>query len=216
MLGWAIGNIVPGDARLRRWSTVAALLPDIDGLPLIFGTHYYAEYHHTFGHNVFFWLAVSGFAKYWLRSWKAGWVVFASFGSHLLTDAYFSGLGLYLFWPFSWRNYALKGGYALSDPINIQLAYVGLVLVFLLALIYRRTPIELLSPHLDSLLVSTCRARTLRCRICEKKANQRCATCGRAVCWRHAVVTRSCQIVCPACKGTTRRPESPVPQGKGT
>ncbi|MGZ4974632.1 MAG: metal-dependent hydrolase, partial [Limisphaerales bacterium] len=84
MLGWTIGNLVPGDARLRRWATVAAILPDVDGLPIIFGANYYAQFHHTFGHNVFLWAAVSVLAWKVLRSWKAGLVVFVSFGSHIL------------------------------------------------------------------------------------------------------------------------------------
>lgn len=209
MLGWTIGNLVPGDARLRRWATAAALLPDIDGLPVVFGTQYYGEFHHTFGHNVFLWVAVSALAAYRLRTLKAGLVVFACFGSHLQADAYFSGLNQYPFWPVSWWAYAVKGGYSLFDPINTQLGYVGLVLVFLLALVYRRTPIELFSPRLDHLLVSLCLPRTLRCRICERKTNQQCACCGDAVCWRHAAVTRPLRVTCPACAASARLANTP-------
>jgi membrane-bound metal-dependent hydrolase YbcI (DUF457 family) len=200
MLGWAIGNIVPGDSRLRRWATVAAVVPDVDGIPIVFGVRYYAEYHHTFGHNVFFLLGMSAVTAKVLRSWKAGLVVFACIASHLLTDAYFTGSGLYLFWPFSWQPYTFPGGYSLSDPINIQLFYVGLFLVLLVALIYRRTPIELFSPGLDRLLMSVFRPRTLDCQSCGKKANQTCARCGQALCWAHARVERGFQIVCSACK----------------
>src|SRR5262245_39279065 len=53
-LGWMIGAAVPGaDRRLRAWCTVAAVLPDIDGLTYAFGPLFYSHWHHTFGHNVF-------------------------------------------------------------------------------------------------------------------------------------------------------------------
>ena len=194
---------------MRRWATIAALLPDIDGLPVVFGAQYYGEFHHTFGHNVFLWAGVSALAAHRLRSLKAGLVVFVCFGSHLLADAYFSGLNLYPLWPVSWWACAVKGGYSLFDPINTQLGYVGLGLVFLLTLVYRRTPVELFSPRLDHLLVSTFSRRTLRCRTCERKTNQHCAGCGGAVCWRHAAVTRSFQVSCPACAASARRTPTP-------
>lgn len=135
MLGWTIGNFVPDDARLRRWATVAAVLPDVDGLPVIFGVRYYAQFHHTFGHNVFLWAAVSVLAGKVLRSWKAALVVFVCFGSHILTDAYFSGINQYLLWPVSSWPWSIASGYTLKDSINIWMFYVGLFMIFLIALI---------------------------------------------------------------------------------
>jgi hypothetical protein len=99
----------------------------------------------------------------------------------------------------------MAGGYVLKDPINLQLTYVGLVVVFLLALVFRRTPVELFSPKLDRLLVSVFSRRLLRCGTCNGNTNQNCVACGVAVCWRHAIVKRRFQIMCPACVEANRR-----------
>jgi len=34
-LGWVLGNIGGADRKLRRWCVLGALLPDVDGLPII-------------------------------------------------------------------------------------------------------------------------------------------------------------------------------------
>lgn len=199
MLGWAIGNVGSSNPQLRRYCTVAAVLPDIDALPYVLGPRYYELYHHTFGHNLLLWFLFSAYATYKLRSWKGGILTFVAFGSHLITDAYFSGWPLYLYWPFSRQGFMVDGAVSLSHPINIHLMYVGFIVVILLAACRKRTPIELFSPRLDQLLISALARREKICGRCQRKANQQCATCGAPVCWRHASVTRSYEVFCPHC-----------------
>ena len=100
-LGWLIANAGGGDRRLRNYTVIGAVLPDIDAAPYVLGPYYYGLYHHTFGHNVFLWLLWALGGALACRSWKAGLLGLVAFGSHLLTDAYLSNWLLYLFWPFS-------------------------------------------------------------------------------------------------------------------
>ena len=201
ILGWSIGVVGGGDSRARRYSTVAAVLPDVDAIPSLFNSGRYAELHHTFGHNVFVWLLVSAFVYLHLRSWRAGILIFLSFGSHLLTDAYLSGMNLYLFWPFSHQGFLSSHAVDLGHPLNTQLFYVGLVVIVILAVIYKVTPVDLFSPALDRLLVSLFSPRCFECHLCGRKTNQQCLNCHTPVCFKHSVIHRCFFILCKECAG---------------
>jgi membrane-bound metal-dependent hydrolase YbcI (DUF457 family) len=198
-LGWAIGNVGGADRDLRKWCVIGAVLPDIDAAPYLFGAEAYARWHHTFGHNVFFWALFVGYVTYRFRSLRAFLLSFLSFGSHLLTDAKLSGWDLYLFWPLSHEGYRFPRSFGLEAPINTQLVYYSFVAIALLALIYRRTPIDLFSPKLDQLLISTFRKKTSTCAMCGKSCNQTCSECQRPVCFRHASVTKGISVLCSDC-----------------
>src|SRR6266850_2243705 len=189
-LGWAIGNLGRADRKLRNWCVLGAILPDIDAFPYVFGAQYYGRWHHTFGHNVFLWAAFMGWVTFKCRSVRALLLSFLAFGSHLLADAEFSGWDLYLFWPFSTRGYSFPGAVGLEAPINTHLVYYSFVVVGLLALIYKRTPLDIFSPRLDQLLISFFRRKDLICSFCQRPCNQRCAECKRPVCARHSAVTK--------------------------
>src|SRR5688572_26325285 len=93
VLGWAIANLGAGgtgdqERRIRNYTVVSAILPDIDAAPYLFGAYYYGLYHHTFGHNVFLWALWSLWGVWRFKSWRAGLLGFVAFGSHLLTDAF--------------------------------------------------------------------------------------------------------------------------------
>jgi membrane-bound metal-dependent hydrolase YbcI (DUF457 family) len=198
-LGWAIGNVGGADRELRKWCIVGAILPDIDAVPYIFGAEVYARWHHTFGHNVFLWAFFVGIVTYRCGSLRACFLSFLSFGSHLLTDAKLSGWDLYLFWPFSREGYQFARSVGLEAPINTHLVYYSFVAVALLAMFYRRTPIDLFSPKLDQLLISTFRKKTETCAICKNNCNQRCSQCHSPICFRHATVTRKILVLCAGC-----------------
>jgi hypothetical protein len=198
-IGWAIGNIAKADRRLRNYCLLGAILPDIDAITILFGSSAYAHYHHTFGHNVFTWALFTGIATLHCRSWKALVVSFLSFGTHLLADAKLSAWELYFFWPFSIKGYVLPHSIGLESPINTHLVYYSFVVVALLALIYRRTPIDIFAPRLDQLLMSAFKKKNFRCHVCGTGANQTCDACGEPVCTRHITVQRNLSVICPEC-----------------
>jgi len=210
-LGWAIGNLGGADHRLRKWCVIGAILPDLDAVTYLFGIQIYGRWHHTFGHNVFLWGFFVGWVTFRCRSWRALLLSFLSFGSHLLTDAQFSGWNLQLFWPFSTKGYLFPTAVGLAAPINTQLVYCSFLLVGLLGLLCQRTPIDLFSPRLDRLLLSVFQKKALECSECARRANQVCCHCGAAICLHHCTVEKGVLLSCPGCAaGKAIQPDADV------
>lgn len=214
MLGWTLGNLAGRDARLRRWCTVVAVLPDLDGLGFFLSPTAYDRWHHTFGHNVFLGLLLGGLSGWWWRSWAAFGLVALSYGSHLVTDAGLSGWPIYLFWPLSGSAWSLPHAVGLSHPINIQIIYAGYAVILFLACLTRRTPIELVSPRLDRLVVAAFRRSTGTCHECGAAGRVACEACGVLLCFRHARIRRRLRVGCPAC-AVAGRPSQLSPPTEG-
>ncbi|HNQ90766.1 MAG TPA: metal-dependent hydrolase [Verrucomicrobiota bacterium] len=199
MLGWALGNLPGSNPQIRRYCVLGAVLPDVDGIGFFFSPTAYDQYHHTFGHN----LVAAGlfmlFMAWRCRSWTALAFGALAFGSHLATDAGLSGWPVYLFYPFSGRAFFLSHSVGLSHPINIHLIYVGYVVVIALVVVCRRTPLELISPKLDRLVVSPLRAHPNACHVCGRGSNLGCTVCGRPMCLRHTRLRVSLDTVCEEC-----------------
>jgi len=60
---------------------------------VLFSAQAYGRWHHTFGHNVFLWGLFRRLESHSNFAQNGALLSFLSFGSHLLTDAQFSG------WP---------------------------------------------------------------------------------------------------------------------
>ncbi len=198
-LGWLLGNLLARDRALRNTVVLGAVLPDVDAVSYLFGSDVYAKAHHVLGHNAIVALAFLGCVALKQRSWRAVGLAALGIGSHLAADAWLSGWEVYLLWPFSNRGFIFPGAFGLAAPINTYLAYGSLAALVPLAWIFGRTPLDILSPGLDRLLLSTLRRRTKRCHSCGAACNQRCADCGAEVCFRHAVLGRGLRPVCPEC-----------------
>lgn len=205
-LGWVVGVSAPtSDRRLRVWCAAAALLPDVDALAILFGKERYDYWHHTFGHNVFLGALATAVAAWHFgkrpllsRLW-ATFLVAACFASHLLTDAKLSGWELYLFWPFSHVGYEFKPNLQLGHPLNMVLVYALMILPWLLAFWRGVTPLEIVSPRLDRIVVNFFRRRTLSCAACGRRCNNRCDACEAPTCMRHGRIGRTFRIRCPNC-----------------
>jgi hypothetical protein len=138
---------------------IAATVPDLDGLGIVLGRHYYERYHHVLGHNLTFALittfALTAFSRRRILGCLA---YFGLFHLHLLMDYYGSGpgWGISYWWP--WRHGA---GYWWINPHpwefyswqNITAAYALLGWTLAIAYFRRRTPLEALMPELDRKLV---------------------------------------------------------------
>ncbi len=198
-LGWTIGNIAGADRKLRNYCVLGAVLPDVDAVALLFGGDAYAHFHHTFGHNIFAWALFTGWVTIRCRSWKAFLLSFICFGTHLLADAKFSLWQIQLFWPLTDWGFMFPNSISLLAPINTHLVYYSFLLVALLSLIYRRTPVDIFSPKLDQLLISFFRKKRLQCHVCGKGSNQTCSSCGGPVCFSHGAVQKNLTLLCPTC-----------------
>lgn len=198
-LGWLLAHVGQSDRCLRNWCVAGAMLPDVDAVSYLFGIEAYARYHHTFGHTVWLGLAFVSLASWRLRSWRASVLTTICFATHLLSDAWTTRWGLYLWWPLSWQDYSLPGGIDLVSPINTALVYVSFLLVVLMALIFRRTPLDIFSPALDAALMTTLQRKDRHCHLCQRLCAQTCSSCGEAVCLRHAHLGKRFCLLCPVC-----------------
>jgi hypothetical protein len=199
-LGWIIANAAPLDRRARNWCVLASVVPDLDAVPIIFGIDQYAKWHHTFGHNIFFCFIFSALAAWHCHSMRSFWFILAAFASHLVTDAYFSGWCLYLFWPFSHWGYLPDWHVGLGHPLNLGFIYAGFLAAVFIAVLRKRTPLNIFSTKLDALLISLFSKKKLVCHICGRGGNCRCAECHDPVCSRHASLQRNFNVLCPECR----------------
>jgi hypothetical protein len=165
LAGWCAGNLLTLTPKERALCIVASLLPDIDVLSLIAGVPAYHAYHHVLAHGLTFGL-VATLATTWLTrcSPKASAMFFALFRLHLVMDLFGSGpgWGIAYLWPWSDRMIYSSHAWSFSGGQN----WVAFLLVaawnVVIALVYRRTPLEWLASRLDALAVN----------ILKKKSNQ--------------------------------------------
>lgn len=198
-LGWVLGNLAGVDRKVRNYAVIGAILPDIDAIPYVFGPYYYGLLHHTFGHNVFLGIAFAAFGGWKFKSWRAATLGLVSFGSHLLTDAFLSNWHLYLFWPLSSKGYLPANSLELSSPVNTYLVYAIPLVLAVAGLVWKRTPLEWISPRLDELAVSFFRRKHAACATCTRPANLSCDQCHRPICPKHLQVGKHWRVLCPEC-----------------
>lgn len=203
-VGWALAHWggVPG-RRFRAVVAAASLVPDIDCLAYAFGERAYATYHHAIGHNVFFFVLASAasvllFRNNRLRVWI---VVQLALLSHLLGDYFLTRFPLEFFWPVWNKGFIYGYKIGLDHPINNALSYLSLLFFVVMAVFYKRTPMELLSVELDQRIVNLFRHKPLTCHVCGRKANERCGTCGQPACMRHGRIGRGFGVTCQRCHG---------------
>ena len=174
--GWAVANLGADNRRDRTLVTLAGIVPDADAAGIVaeLATRdsarpllWFSDYHHVLGHNLAFGVAVSvACALAAQRKLRVLALALVAFHVHLAGDL-IGGKGPDgEQWPIaylapmtdSWRL-AWSGQWALNAWPNaaITLALVGLA--FYLA--WRRgfSPVEIVSPRADRVLVQTLRAR---------------------------------------------------------
>lgn len=206
-LGWTIGLAAPtSDRRLRIWCTVAAVAPELGGLALLGGWNFYDHSRAALGHNLFTGLLCVGlaawaFRKYPDRSWVAAmFFVLVSFAVHLLVDMKLTGTQIYLFWPLDRRGRQFDTLLWHGSPFLVILAWILIGLPWGLACLKWVTPLELLSPGLDTFFLNLFRWKKYDCHSCGKKCNNRCRGCTKPLCLRHGRLDRHFRLTCAACR----------------
>lgn len=171
--GWAVANMTTLNKRERMLVTLAAIIPDLDGLGVVWdllpgsgGFGFYQQYHHVFGHNIFFGLMLSALAfAMGARRRVVSLLVFISFNVHILEDLAGSrGLGddfwaIPYFWPLSHREYVWSGQWPLNGWQNFAITGVLLGWMFYWAWKRGYSPIELVSSKADNKFVDVLRQR---------------------------------------------------------
>ena len=176
LTGWAVAESVDLGRKDRTLVTLAAVMPDIDGLGVIAEiatensstpVYWWSEYHHVLCHNVGFGLLLAvGAALLAVRRTSTTLLVVLVFHLHLFADLIGSrGPDSYQ-WPipyllpFSNRWQLLwDGQWALNAWPNIILTVLLLGLTLYLAWKRGYSPVEIVSVRADSAFVATLRNR---------------------------------------------------------
>lgn len=146
----------------------AASLPDFDGLSFVAGEGIYQTYHHLLCHNLLFAIVFALVLASLSKATRATSLFFLYLllaHSHLVMDYFGSGPNwpIYYLWPFDpsfrFRN---QNGWEFTSWQNTTIAAALLIWTIGIAIVKRRTPVELLTPGLDERLVKTARRWTLR------------------------------------------------------
>ena len=212
-IGWALAEAGMGDRCFRQAVFLSALLPDIDGLSLVFGVSAYVSYHDRLTHSIPFGLVVSAVAMAVCRkcSWKI--LVFTQLGfwSHIVGDYFFSGWPLALWFPFSRAEIENTRAFWLGHPVNHLLNFAAMGIVYLLGRKFIRTPIEVFSVGFDRKVSNLLfKEKTLVCHCCNKATNERCLICGQPVCARHTVLSLDDNVKCTTCQEAGKQHDSPA------
>jgi membrane-bound metal-dependent hydrolase YbcI (DUF457 family) len=158
--------------RDRILVTAAAVLPDIDGVGILFSDALYAEWHHKLGHGLIAGAALSvglGAALTVGRAHKArafatgAALVCLAFHSHIAADLVGSGPGwpIWYLWPFSDSSWFPSWQWDLASWQNTTIGMAITLTCLAMAIFRERTPVELFSERADRRVVDTIRARFL-------------------------------------------------------
>ncbi len=163
-LSW-LGTFRLAQRRDRLLVTLAGVLPDLDGLTLLFGEESYGRWHHVVTHGVFAAVVVTaGLTAFAQQRARVAALAFAMFHLHLACDLAGSGPGwpITYLWPLSARELSWRGQWNLASWQNTLIGLVATLAVLGCAVPLGRTVVELFSPTADAKVVAAVRARLRR------------------------------------------------------
>ncbi len=202
--GWWFAHWKKFDRRERAAIALAGAACDLDGLSLFWGRDAYYRYHHMLFHNVGATIAAALIAGllFWRRPWAWLMVVFA-YGMHIVED--------YVTIPWDMKPWAPFNALVTNLDHHLpawQVQYIiqTAAMVFILGatvwiyLRYRRTPLEIISPAFDRLIINyAVLPWRHRCAACQDRAHFECSKCHQPFCTAHSKVHSRCEVVCAAC-----------------
>lgn len=195
------GNFTRGE---RAAIALAGAAPDLDGIFFVAGQEAYYRYHHVLLHNLGATLAVFALAGlfYWRRP-RVWLLVSFAFALHMVEDYATVGWAQHPWQPFS------AAAVNLTDHLPnwlVQGVFQVTAMAFILAMTvwiymrHRRTPLEILSPALDRLVVNYAVLPWRHtCRDCKRRAQFRCEECDGVFCGDHAKPAARLAVQCASC-----------------
>lgn len=207
--GWWIAHWARLDRRERAVVSLAGAGPDLDGLSFLAGSDSFHRYHHILFHNLGA-VAVAGiFAAIVLRRRPfAALLATLAFLMHIAEDYVTVGWNQYPWQPLS------------AVPVNLadhlpawavqgvlQTAAMAFILWMTVRIYIRdkRTPLEILSPALDRLLIGyAVLPFRARCAVCGVRAHFRCEGCEACACASHVTIGKRLAVRCKACTAAAR------------
>ncbi len=176
LTGWALANSVALRRRERLLVTLAAVVPDVDGLGIVpelltrntsHPVLWFSQFHHHM-HNLLFAFIVGVLACALATSrWKTGLLALLAFHVHLAEDVLGSrgtdGLwSVPYLWPFSRAQWVWGGQWALNGWQNFIITIVLLLFALYVARKRSCSPIEIVSQRGDAAFVRAVHARFSR------------------------------------------------------
>lgn len=150
MVAWLVAVLFAKQVNDRRLITIAGVVPDIDGIFILFDRAAYHELHHTFGHSILFGILVAiiayALAKDRIKAFAGA---IAAFSLHVISDVAVTNWSVAVLSPLS--DYRL---YLYQDPSLVAVVYPAIFFVcfgLILFTAYRRriSPLEFISEKWD-------------------------------------------------------------------
>ena len=177
-IGWCIAGPVAGlERRERALITLAAVVPDLDGLGMLVEIptrqtahplFWWTEYHHVLAHNLLAGLLTAAMALIWARHRRAlsSFLALLSFHTHIAGDVIGARGPDGYQWPIPYLlpfsptpELQWSGQWALNAWQNFVITGMAMVVTLVIALRRGRTPMEIVSPGADREVVATLRRR---------------------------------------------------------
>jgi hypothetical protein len=202
--GWWFAHWGKFSRAERAAIALAGVGPDLDSLSLLAGGDAFHRYHHILFHNVGATLAALALAiaVFWRR--PRVWVLVGfAFAMHIVEDYVTVGWDQLPFAPFNVSvvdlshqlpNWLVQGVFQVTAMVFI----LGMTVWIYLR--HRRTPLEIISPALDRLLVNyAVLPWKNRCTSCGRRAHFCCDRCALDFCAVHSHVGRNLKVRCGTC-----------------
>ncbi len=185
----------------RAAIALAGMGPDLDGLSLLAGGEAFQCYHHILFHNAGATLAALGLAIAVFRRRPRVWAFLGfAFAMHVVEDYLTVG----------WDQLPLEPFHATAVNLSHQLpnwlvqgVFQVTAMVFILGMTvwiymrHQRTPLEIISPALDRLLVNYALLPwKRRCARCDRRAHFHCDHCALDFCAEHSRVGANLRACC--------------------
>lgn len=176
IISWVVANTANLDRRSRLCITLAGILPDVDGLGYFVDrvnlrfdvySHYYVQYHHLIGHNIFAGLFIAGVSAYYCqRKITVFLLSLLTFHLHLLADLAGSMGGdgyqwpIYYFYPLL-PDFTLtwSGQWELSSWRNSVIGVSFFIIALMMAYYKRVTFFEFFSTKLEKCVIEVAKQR---------------------------------------------------------
>jgi len=173
--GWAVANTCSLGRRDRALVAIAGAAPDVDGFGIVAEwlsrgserpLYWWSDYHHVFGHNLFFGLLVAGIALAVARRRAlTAALALAAVHLHLVMDILGGkgpdkDWGIPYLWPVSaWPDLTWSGQWELNAWPNFVITGALLALAFYLAWRRGYSFVGIVSERADAAFVATLRRR---------------------------------------------------------
>ncbi len=213
MLAWLFAIIFIRDVRDRRLVVIAGVIPDIDGIYILYSTELFYLYHHTWGHSFIFALPVAIFLALFGREKRQVFLgALGAFSVHLISDYFGSNWNIPPLWPISDREYTSAtylSDHVIYDIINPVVTVAALICILIIAYRKEISPIEFISTKLDKKIVGMLiYPLKYKCAICGGWAFVQCDECGRKICAEHLPNLREWK--CSECLEKPDKEQSPT------